>query len=89
MLLQFLLQLFYVQLLLEQGFQNFVLELLLLILDAYGEKEMIRFIRKKVLPYKKYWDHPTKWKKAAQEFQKKYNVYIKENDTKEKIQHTI
>ncbi len=66
-----------------------VMELLLLILDAYGEKEMIRFIRKKVLPYKKYWDHPTKWKKAAQEFQKKYNVYIKENDTKEKIQHTI
>lgn len=66
-----------------------VMELLLLILDTYGEKEMIRFIRKKVIPYEKYWDHPVKWEKAAKEFCKKYHVSIKENSTKGNQPHTI
>lgn len=38
-----------------------MMELLLQILDQYGEKEMIRFIKKKVIPYKKYWDDNKKW----------------------------
>ena len=56
---------------------------------TYGEKEMIRFIRKKVIPYEKYWDHPVKWEKAAKEFCKKYHVSIKENSTKGNQPHTI
>ena len=52
------------------------MELFLLILDKYGEKEMIRFMKKKVLPYKKQWDHPKTWRRLTEGFMKKYQVSI-------------
>lgn len=54
------------------------LELFLLILDKYGEEEMIRFMRKKVLPYQRYWDDPKKWRIAVERFMEKYRVSMKE-----------
>lgn len=52
------------------------MELLLLLLDEYGEEEMVRFIKKKVIPYEKYWDHPKKWKIAVDHFKEKYQLKI-------------
>ena len=54
-----------------------IMELLLPFLDKYGEEEMIRFIRKKIIPYQKYWDHPKKWKVAVKHFKEKYNLKIR------------
>ena len=50
------------------------LELFLLILDSYGEKEMVRFMKKDILPYEKMWDDKDKWPVLIQKYQKKYNV---------------
>ena len=50
------------------------LELLLLILDSYGEKELVRFIKKKVIPYETLWDDKDKWPILIKKFQKKYQV---------------
>ena len=66
-----------------------ILELLLLILDKYGEDEMTYFINKKVIPYRKYWDHPVKWKKAVLHFEKKYGVDITKVEQVTDWKHTI
>ena len=49
------------------------LELLLLILDKYGEEEMVRFIKKKILPNQRMWDDKEKWQLLV----KKYNNHYK------------
>lgn len=51
-----------------------ILELLLQILDQYGEKEMVRFIRKKVIPYQNKWDNPEIYPKLLKRFRKEYNI---------------
>ena len=50
------------------------LELLLLILDSYGEKELIRFIKKQVIPDAKMWDDKEMWPVLIEKYQKKYQV---------------
>lgn len=50
------------------------LELLLMVLDKYGEDEMVRFIRKKILPNKKMWDDKEKWPLLVRKYQKLYQV---------------
>jgi hypothetical protein len=66
-----------------------ILELLLLILDKYGEEEMVDFINRKVIPYEKSWDHPEKWKRAAAYYEKKYQVDIFAGEHNHKKPHTI
>ena len=56
------------------------LELLLLILDQHGEKEMVRFIKKKVIPNEKMWDDKDKWPKLIGKYQKVYQVSIDGNE---------
>lgn len=53
------------------------LELLLLILDKYGEQEMISFIKKRILPNQKMWDDKEKWPLLIKKYQKKYNVRLR------------
>lgn len=50
------------------------LELLLMILDRHGEKEMVRFIKKKILPNQKLWDDKDKWPLLIRKYQKVYQV---------------
>ena len=50
------------------------LELLLLILDQYGEAELVRFIRKDVLPRQKMWDDSKKWPLLIKKYMNKYHV---------------
>ena len=52
------------------------LELLLLILDKYGEEEMIRFIRKRMIPNKKQWDNQEKWPLLVRKYKKLYKVNL-------------
>ena len=52
------------------------LELLLLILDKYGEKEMVRFIKKKILRNQAMWDDPEKWPLLIKKYWKFYKVTI-------------
>jgi len=52
------------------------LELLLLILDQYGEKEMVRFIRKKILPNQKLWDDKEKWPLLIRKYETLYDVRL-------------
>lgn len=54
------------------------LELLLLILDKYGEKEMVCFIKKKVIPNEKMWDAKDKWPLLIRKYQKEYQVSMEE-----------
>ena len=51
-----------------------ILELLLMILDQYGEKEMVRFIRKKVIPNQRLWDDKKKWPLLVKKYQKLYEL---------------
>ena len=55
------------------------LELLLLILDSYGEKELIRFIKKQVIPDAKMWDDKEMWPVLIKKYQKKYQVLYPEH----------
>ena len=50
------------------------LELLLLVLDSYGEEELIRFIKKKILPNQKLWDDKDKWPLLIKKYKKLYGV---------------
>ena len=50
------------------------MEFLLMFLDKYGEEAMIRFIKKKMIPYDEYWDHPDKWPVVIRRFEKKYHL---------------
>ena len=50
------------------------LELFLLILDKYGEKEMARFMRKKVIPNEKLWDDKEKWPLLIKKYRKLYDL---------------
>ena len=52
------------------------MEFLLLFLDKYGEKAMIKFIKRKMIPYKKYWDHPDKWPVVINRLEKKYQLNL-------------
>ena len=52
------------------------LELLLLILDKYGEKEMVRFIKTKILKNHKLWDDKEKWPLLIRKYMKYYEVKI-------------
>lgn len=51
-----------------------VMELLLKILDEHGERKMVSFIRKKVLPYQELWDDKEKWRVLAGKYRKKYKL---------------
>ena len=53
------------------------LELLLLILDCYGEKELVRFIKKKILPNQNLWDDKEKWPLLIKKYMKLYDVSMK------------
>ena len=50
------------------------LELLLLILDKYGEEEMVRFIKKKILRNQKMWNDKNKWPLLIKKYMKYYQV---------------
>jgi hypothetical protein len=50
------------------------MELLLQILDKYGEKEMYAFIRKRIMPCRKQWDDPKKWPVLVKKYRKKYRL---------------
>lgn len=50
------------------------LELLLYILDQEGEKEMGRFIRKRIIPNQKLWDDKNKWPLLIKKYQKMYDI---------------
>ena len=50
------------------------LELFLMILDKYGEKEMARFMRKKVIPNEKLWDDKEKWPLLIRKYMNYYKV---------------
>ena len=52
------------------------MELLLLILDQYGEAEMIKFIKKRILPNQKMWDDKKKWPLLIRKYMKYYKVKI-------------
>ena len=53
------------------------LELLLLILDQYGEEELVYFIKKRIIPNQKMWDHQEKWPALIRKYQKIYDVRMK------------
>jgi hypothetical protein len=50
------------------------MELLLQILDKYGEKEMYAFIRKRIMPCRKQWDDPKRWPVLVKKYRKKYRL---------------
>lgn len=50
------------------------LELLLLILDKYGEEEMVKFIRKKILRNREMWDDKEKWHLLVKKYMKYYKL---------------
>ena len=52
------------------------LELLLLILDKHGEEEMVRFIRKRILPNQKLWDDKEKWPLLIRKYMRYYKVKL-------------
>lgn len=52
------------------------LELLLFILDQKGEKEMVRFITKRVIPNQKLWDDEEKWPLLIKKYQKIYGIRL-------------
>ena len=52
------------------------LELLLLILDKYGEKEMVLFIKKKILHNQEMWDNQNKWPILVKKYLKQYGVHL-------------
>lgn len=52
------------------------LELLLLILDKYGEEEMVRFIKKKILRNQEMWDNQNKWPALVKKYLKHYDVQL-------------
>ena len=55
------------------------LELLLLVLDCYGEAELIRFIKKKILPNQKLWDDKDKWPLLIKKYKKLYDVSMEKS----------
>lgn len=50
------------------------MELLLLVLDKYGEEEMVNFIKKRILPNRKMWDDKEKWPLLVRKYMKYYKV---------------
>lgn len=50
------------------------MELLLLILDKYGEAEMVKFIKKRILPNRKMWDDKEKWPLLIRKYMNYYKV---------------
>ncbi|MGN1314126.1 MAG: DUF5662 family protein [Lachnospiraceae bacterium] len=50
------------------------LDLLLQLLAEYGEKEMVRFIRKEIIPVQKKWDDPREWPLMVEAFRKEYGL---------------
>ena len=44
------------------------------ILDKYGEKEMVRFIKKKMIPNQKLWDDKKKWHLLVRKYMEYYKL---------------
>lgn len=53
-----------------------IMELLLKVLDQYGEAEMISFIKKEMISCQRKWDNPKKWPVLVKKFQKRYNLNL-------------
>lgn len=53
-----------------------ILELLLLILDKYGEEEMVSFIRKRIMRNRKLWDDKEEWPYLVEKYMKYYDVSL-------------
>ena len=51
-----------------------VMELLLQILDQRGQKEMVRFIKKEIMPAKHLWDSSAHWPRLVDKFRKEYDL---------------
>lgn len=50
------------------------MDLLLQFLAKYGEKEMVTFIKKEILPIRKKWDSPAEWPALIEECRRKYSI---------------
>ncbi|MGN0306375.1 MAG: DUF5662 family protein [Lachnospiraceae bacterium] len=48
------------------------MELLLQILDQWGQEEMVHFIKREIMPIKNLWDSPAHWPKLVEDFRKEY-----------------
>lgn len=53
-----------------------ILELLLLILDKYGEEKMAEFIKTKILCEQKNWDEKDGWKPLVKKYMKVYDLHF-------------
>lgn len=50
------------------------MELLLQMLALKGEREMVRFIRQRIMPCRSDWDDPARWPKLIKRFRKEYEL---------------